>query len=389
MNANILSLCSAVVLSVSISTAGIIFDKVNPFIPKTDPKKPDKTTKVTNEPAFGVAPEITVISEDEMRNAIVFINGTGGDGTGFFAKQNGKVFLFTNIHVLMAQKKISITDRNGTRYTPVSLEAAPDRDIVRITVKETPKAFFEIATADLHSEIKIVGNAQGGGVLREVTGSILGTGPLNIETDAKFVQGHSGSPIIDVNWDVAGVATYASLANKNWLNSDTPYSKIRRFGYRLDTVKKWIPVKTKTFAKQAFYLANRRKEIEALYAVVALWIEDPYWGTISTLSISTTTDKWIEKHNDTVSRWKKRINLLRNNEQIADELSAQMQSDLKTEVQALRNDVKNLMTCRITKWQIPYLKEYRDENRTYATILNKLISLVEAEILKTEPVMNY
>jgi hypothetical protein len=71
---------------------------------------------------------------------------------------------------------------------------------------------------------------------------LLGIGPDRIEVSAEFVPGNSGSPIIHVkSGKVIGIATY--LITRQFAElADRRESRVRRFGYRLDSVKQWQPV---------------------------------------------------------------------------------------------------------------------------------------------------
>ena len=71
--------------------------------------------------------------------------------------------------------------------------------------------------------------------------------------DAPFVPGNSGSPIIYLkSGQVIGVATYALIRKYDAVTKEQVKEPVvRRFGYRLDSVRNWQPVNLSVFAAQA------------------------------------------------------------------------------------------------------------------------------------------
>ena len=99
----------------------------------------------------------------------------------------------------------------------------------------------------------VLGNAEGAGVVKTILGKIVGIGPDLVEVDAPFVPGNSGSPIVDLkSGKVIGIATY-HLVRTIDPSTKQPLAvpEVRRFGYRLDSVKTWQPVNWAAFAAQA------------------------------------------------------------------------------------------------------------------------------------------
>ena len=87
-------------------------------------------------------------------------------------------------------------------------------------------------------DVTILGNSLGSSVITEIKGKITGIGPDLIETDAKFVEGNSGSPIIQTKTGkVIAIATFAMIHRATTLSKDSQFKEIRRFGYRLDTAR--------------------------------------------------------------------------------------------------------------------------------------------------------
>jgi hypothetical protein len=105
------------------------------------------------------------------------------------------------------------------------------------------EAGIQIETfARIGDEVAVLGNSEGSRVITPLRGKLIGIGPDRIEVDAQFVPGNSGSPIIHVpSGKVIGIATY--LIRRRYTDLvDKKEPAIRRFGYRLDSVKQWQPV---------------------------------------------------------------------------------------------------------------------------------------------------
>jgi hypothetical protein len=120
--------------------------------------------------------------------------------------------------------------------------------------------------------VVVLGNAEGGGVINTIIGKIVGIGPDRVEVDAPFQPGNSGSPIIHLkSGKVIGVATYLTIKKYDSATKEvlaTPV--VRRFGYRLDSVKKWEPV-----AWPAFYAqAGEMEKVEQLTADLEKFLID-------------------------------------------------------------------------------------------------------------------
>ena len=94
---------------------------------------------------------------------------------------------------------------------------------------------------DIGESIAILGNSDGRGVVTEIRGHILGVGPQQIEVDAPFVIGNSGSPVLNRAGRVVGVASYLRNCrdNSDWSKKNTRYNGIRRFAIRLSGIR-WI-----------------------------------------------------------------------------------------------------------------------------------------------------
>jgi hypothetical protein len=199
---------------------------------------------------------------------LVFVTGTNGSGSGFIVKIGAGNYLVTNAHVAAGVKGAAFKTLNGERVQGGAPALAVDHDIFRMTVASGGKPLELMdqvdANATIGDEIVVLGNAEGAGVVNPIKGKILGIGPNLIEVDASFVPGNSGSPIIHLKTGkVIGVATYMTIRKFDVVTGQKAAEPvIRRFGYRLDSVKTWQPVNMDVFAGQAAELENIEKLTE-------------------------------------------------------------------------------------------------------------------------------
>lgn len=191
------------------------------------------------------------------RNHLVFVTGADGNGSGFAATLGGANFLFTNAHVAAGIKGAGFKTLDGTVVQVGAPSIAVGHDIFRMQLAPGGRPLEIMQKVDesaaIDDEVVVLGNAEGGGVINTIKGKIVGVGPQLVEVDAPFQPGNSGSPIIHLKTGkVIGVATYLTIkkydaATKEVLKAPV----IRRFGYRLDSVKAWQPVNWQVFYAQA------------------------------------------------------------------------------------------------------------------------------------------
>jgi len=200
------------------------------------------------------------------RNNLVFVQGPEGAGSGFIARLAGANYLFTNAHVAIHVKDAGFKTLDGTQVQDGKASVAVGHDIFCMLVAQGGKP-LEIMdhvdeNASIGDDVVVLGNAEGAGVINTIAGKIVGVGPDLVEVDAPFVPGNSGSPIIHLKTGkVIGVATYLIVKQYDTSTRQAIREpRIRRFGYRVDSVKAWQPVNWNTFLAQAAEL----KSIEQL-----------------------------------------------------------------------------------------------------------------------------
>jgi len=136
------------------------------------------------------------------------------------------------------------------------MQLAVDHEVCRMKVgpnTAAPELMTDLdAVVRIGDEILVPGNAEGAGVIKPFHGRIVGIGPNLVEVDAPFVPGNSGSPIIhQASGKVVGVATYLMTRKVDQSGTGKVETVVRRFGYRIDSVKQWEAVNWPRFYAQS------------------------------------------------------------------------------------------------------------------------------------------
>lgn len=251
-----------------------VTDVIRPNVTPQVPVAPDAAAA---NPANAPDPFAVVASADlvkTFRNSLVFVDGNNGAGSGFLATYNKATFLFTNAHVAAGVKGAGFKSLDGTRLQIGAGSAAVGHDIVLMQTNSNAKPFEIMQGVDqeaaIGDAIVVLGNSGGAGVVAPLIGRIVGIGPNLVEVDAPFVPGNSGSPIIHIKSNkVIGVATFATIKKLDPVTKK-PLEKplVRRFGYRLDSVKAWQPINWTTFAAQAAQMDSVEELTKALVKLI-------------------------------------------------------------------------------------------------------------------------
>jgi S1-C subfamily serine protease len=262
-------------------------------------------------PAPPISPsdqQIAAALVQAYHDSLVFVTGADAAGSGFIASISNGNFLVTNAHVAAGIRDAQFKSLDGTAVRGGTPSIAVGEDIFCMSLPAGGKPLPVMQNVDQNAAIGdsvvVLGNAEGSGVVNTIIGKIVGIGPNLVEVDAPFVPGNSGSPIIHLKTGkVIGVATYSSTQEYD-LTTDKklPQPVVRRFGYRIDSIKGWQEVQWPAFNAQAIQMES----IEKLTDDLADFFQDlaenkgvVTMGRHTNPVISTRIDDWIaaKSHN--------------------------------------------------------------------------------------------
>ena len=137
-------------------------------------------------------------------------------GTGFFIEKGNKIYLMTALHNLSNLKRgilyvnkyhIKIADSNSKCYVINNAES----DCAAILMEGIKPQTLRIGTISPGDKIFVYGYPKNGDKLISNSGTVL---DISIETNAAIERGHSGSPYINSNGEVVGIASHILLENE-------------------------------------------------------------------------------------------------------------------------------------------------------------------------------
>ncbi len=363
---NVVQLMSAVVL-LGARAAG----QQQAILPSSPPSHPAPSGTLLPgppaAPAAGAESHPTDLVQD-YRNGLVFVEGSQGRGSGFICNLQGHKLLISNAHVLAGIQApvFKLLDRSPIQVGQASV--AVGHDIAVLAVANGGKPFEAMesvdTTAAIGDAVVVLGNSEGAGVIKPLEGKIVGLGPDLVEVDAQFVPGNSGSPIIHKpSGKVIGVATYLMMRRFGDENGKGVKTEVRRFGYRLDSVKKWQPIVWPAFYAQAAEVAK----VEGLTGDLVRFLQDLSTGKIhpelhQNPVIKPRLDSWLEV--------RRRKGVSPHDKEMADE---NLLSFLKL---ACQTDVTQARQRLTYDYFIRELDQEENDRRELSAVFTKLVTLL-------------
>lgn len=243
-------------------------------------------------------------SFNDIRDHLVVIEHENGMGSGFVAKMDGHSYIFTNQHVIFGANKISFKSVSGKQLRPKKVELSATRDMARLLL-DTDEGLAISGNIEMDAPVGVFGNSDGAGVATELYGRINGIGGELVEVSADFVSGNSGSPVLNLNQEVIGVASYVRFSGNSRTKEGTQFeNKTRRFCYRI-TGSRWLAVNWGKYNKKygTLYLENEQL-ISCLEEIYASWTDDLTTGVQLNANSDRQILSWSQTHNALIAKYR-------------------------------------------------------------------------------------
>ena len=258
-------------LPTSVLAPGAVSQSSSPTPGNTPPgQNPNTVSTPQTNPATATPFKLT----DDQARAVVLIVGDNAEGTGFLVKTPDGPAVVTNIHVIANNPNLKVTTNTGAVVNVLSVKGASDRDLALLSIQDANYNYLDVSTDISRSvqpgdEVITPGNSQGGEVMLNTSGKVLGIGPERIEFDNPIYHGNSGGPIFHTkSGKVLGVVTEAikvdtsdDLDKASFSSRNSAISgSMRYFGLRLDTVSSWITIDWHRFQNETTFLDQFHKQ---------------------------------------------------------------------------------------------------------------------------------
>jgi len=208
--------------------------------------KQGKTIQVsTSNPVLPSLPKVkeklieslpSLIKRIKPSTVIIFAYDDKGEflqlGSGFFISQNGDVI--TNYHVLKGAESAEVKTSDGKTYTISDIVAVDGKnDIIRLSVNIPSKYVLPLSLSETTPEIgeRIIVYGSPLGLEKTLSDGIIsairevpGYGKL-IQITAPISPGSSGSPVLNMQGEVIGIASFQFIEGQN-LNFAIPSERI-------------------------------------------------------------------------------------------------------------------------------------------------------------------
>ncbi len=285
----------------------------------------------------------------DVAKYIVIVECENSSGSGFIAKMDGKTYLITNQHVILGSDQIRFTTATGEQLKPLGVELAANRDIARLELPPGTEGLELSGNMAIGSKIAVFGNSEGGSVATELYGKIKSVGADVIEVTADFVGGNSGSPVLNLEKGVVGIASYV----RYYTGKKADGSKSRRFCYRLDG-ENWGKVSWKKYNdKYGKLYCKNEAFIESIYEVMNRWTDSPFNALMVHDDADSELEDWARAHNSMINRIERNDDK-RMSQHYLDNLNKQISKDLSDSAASLSE------ICQSRARQMRFLSTQRE-----------------------------
>lgn len=239
----------------------------------------------------------TLIKRIKPSVVIVFAYDDKGEflklGSGFFISQNGNII--TNYHVLQGASSAEVKTSDGKTY-PITYIVADDEqsDIIRLSV-DIPSQYvhslsLSVTVPEVGERIIVYGSPLG--LEKTVSDGIISAirevpsyGKL-IQITAPISPGSSGSPVLNMNGEVIGIATFQIVEGQN-LNFAIPSERIANLDL---TEEKETSVGEEIFGQESKEKKNSDYAYEAFNKALYFMDKKEYEKALPYLEIAIKTD---------------------------------------------------------------------------------------------------
>ena len=244
---------------------------------------------------------------DDISEKLVIVAGKSAAGrsvgSGFVAKMDGKTYIFTNQHIILGTGQISFTTASGEKLLPRKIELSTTRDITRLLLPDGTEGFGISSDIPMDAPIGVFGSNNSDEAAKELYGKVTGVGAEIVEVSADFASENSGSPVLNLNQEVVGIASHIRTSGDYAGKAGTRFeNKTRHFCYRLGGVH-WKAVDWKRYNEKYGnpYLRNRMFT-DGIIELFTNWGDTP----MERVSIKENPEKslisWSKSHNETIGK---------------------------------------------------------------------------------------
>lgn len=152
------------------------------------------------------------------------INGKQKKGNGVIVQMDNKPYLLTNQHILLGAKNISFITLSGERLSPKRIELSARRDLARLAL-EKGEGLSLSPLVGMNTPVALF---TGGNGKKVEHGKIIGVGGGKIEISAHFDDSENGTPALNANKEVVGIATYSKKSSKSAMKQGTRFDEAER-----------------------------------------------------------------------------------------------------------------------------------------------------------------
>ncbi len=289
-------------------------------------------------------------------------------GSGFVAKMNGRTYLFTNQHIILGAEKITFTTVSGEKLHPKKIELSTTRDIARLLISDETGGLGITDDMPMGSSVGVFGKNETDGVSTGFYGTVTGVGGEIVEISAEFVTENSGSPVLNINQEVLGIASYVRESNTHAMKEGTKFEdRTRRFCYRL-IGNQWKSVNWKVYnGKNGTFYRQQKMFTAGIIELLENWGDTPKDKVSITENPEQKLVSWVDSHNEMIVRYGRNSKKKR----FADEYS----ESLHELSEACRS--RAILIRTFSDQQRRELTEYlRDEFDMQATTLDNIANLL-------------